>query len=130
MKRLLALSIVCLTIATAVPVSAQPIEIIVRGGTPYTLPSPLWYGDDYNYSWPNNANGNNFDPAAAAINALNQSFPRRSRSFPVNISLAGDLASHRGSWTERQEACLARFASYDMISDTIIVNGLPRRCPY
>jgi hypothetical protein len=130
MKRLLALSIACLTIAISVPAMAQPLDIIVRGGNPATLPSPIWQGNDYNYGWPNNAHGDNFDPAAAAINALNVSFPRRGSNFPVNISRAGDLANHRGSWTERQEVCQARYSSYDMISDTIIVNGLPRRCPY
>lgn len=130
MKRLLALSIACITIATALPATAQPLEIIVRGGNTVTLPSALDFGYDYNYGWPNNVNGGNFDPAAAAINALNVSFPRRGRNFPINIALAGDLASYRGSWTKRQEACQARFASYDMVTDTIIVNGLPQRCPY
>lgn len=129
MKRLLALSIACLTIATAVPAIAQPLEIIVRGGNSPTLPPVTWQGNDYNYGWPNNTNGNNFDPAAAAINSLNVTYPRRGRDFPININMAGSLANHRGSWTAHQESCQARFSSYDMISDTIIVNGMPRRCP-
>ena len=132
MKRLLGLSITCLIIGGAVPALAQPIEIIVRGGNRVILPSPPLGGSDYYlFGWPNDPrNGDNFDPAAAAMNATNAAFPRRGRNFPVNIWLASDLGSHRGSWTARIEACQARFASYDLVTDTIIVNGLPERCPY
>jgi hypothetical protein len=131
MKRLVALSIACLTAAMALPALAQPLEIIVRGGNRVILPSPQLNGNDSLFGWPNDPrNGDNFDPAVAAMNATNAAFPRRSRNFPVNIWLASDLGSYRGSWTARIEACQARFASYDPVTDTILVGGLPQRCPY
>ena len=92
MKRLLVLSALSLVLASAVPVAAQPLQIIVRGGQPAVIPSPLWQGDDYVYGTPFYDNGFNFDPGAAAINALNVSFPGDSRAHPTNIALAGDLA--------------------------------------
>ena len=133
MKRLIALSIACLTVSTAVPAMADPLDITVRGGNRVVLPSSSFSGNYYGYlyGWPNNpANGDNFDPAAAALNATEAAFPHRGRNFPVNIGLAGELGYRQGSWMGHIEACQARFGSYDLTTDTIIVNGLPRRCPY
>jgi hypothetical protein len=132
MKRLVALSIACLTVGLAVPALAQPLDIFVRGGHRVVLPSSAWSGNDYYmFGWPNDPrNGDNFDPAAAAMNATNAAFPRRGRNFPVNIGLAGELGYRQGSWMGHIEACQARYVTYDLVTDTILVNGLPRRCPY
>lgn len=116
-----------LAIALASPVAAQPLNIIVRGGTPAVLPSITFDGDDYVYGRQNFLDNPNFDPGAAAINALNVTNPRF-RGTPVNVGLVLALAYHPGSWTRHQEACQAAFASYDMVSDTYLVRGLPRRC--
>ena len=48
MKRLLPIVAATLTMIIAAPVAAQPLEIIVRGGTPTILPTLLPDGDDYN----------------------------------------------------------------------------------
>ena len=126
MKRLLPIVAASLTMLAA-PVAAQPIEIIVRGGTPTYLPTLLPDGDDYNYGRAN-PNFPNFDPAAAAINAELAIHPR-SRLRPNNLWLVTRLAVTSGSWTEHMEVCQAAFASYDPVSDTYLAGGLPQRCP-
>jgi len=128
MKHLLLLVTTTLTILSAAPVAAQPINIIVRGGTPTILPTPLPSGGDYVYGFPANPNYPNFDPAAAAINAELAIHPR-SRLRPPNLWLATRLAVTSGSWAEHQEACQAGFATYDPVSDTYLAGGLPQRCP-
>lgn len=128
MKRLLPIVAASLTLLIAAPVAAQPIEIIVRGGTPTYLPTPLPDGDDYVYGNPGNPNFPNFDPAAAAINAELAIHPR-SRLRPNNLWLVTRLAVTSGSWTEHMEACQATYATYDPVSDTFLAGGLPQRCP-
>lgn len=127
MKRLLPIVAATLTILLAGPVAAQPLEIIVRGGTPTILPTVLPDGDDYNYGRAN-PNFPNFDPAAAAINAELAIHPR-SRLRPNNLWLVTRLAVTSGSWTEHMETCQAAFATYDPVSDTYLAGGLPQRCP-
>ena len=128
MKRLLPVVAATVTLLLAGPALAQPLEIIVRGGTPTYLPTPLPDGGDYVYGNPGNPNFSNFDPAAAAINAELAIHPR-SRLRPNNLWLVSSLGNRSGSWTEHMEACQAAFSSYDPVSDTIIAGGLPRRCP-
>jgi hypothetical protein len=130
MKALLALSVALLAAGSLTPSLAQPLRITVPGGIPVTLPSHPYAGEGYTFDWRDQADGDNFDPAAAAIDATNAAFPRRPIDFPVNIDLAGELAVYRGSWTRHIEACQARFPSYDLVSDTILVDGLPVPCPY
>lgn len=128
MKRLLPVVAATVTLLLAGPAFAQPLEIIVRGGTPTILPTPLPDGDDYIYGNPGNPNFPNFDPAAAAINAELAIHPR-SKLRPNNLWLVTSLAYRSGSWTQHMEACQATFSSYDPVSDTYIAGGLPRRCP-
>ena len=128
MKRLLPIVAATLTMLIAAPVAAQPLEIIVRGGTPTYLPTPLPDGDDYIYGNPGNPNFPNFDPAAAAINAELAIHPR-SKLRPNNLWLVTRLAVTSGSWTEHMEVCQATYATYDPVSDTYLAGGLPRRCP-
>lgn len=127
MKRLLPIVAASLTMLIAAPVAAQPLEIIVRGGTPTYLPAPLPDGDDYNYGRVS-PNSPNFDPAAAAINAELAIHPR-SRLRPNNLWLVTRLAVSSGSWMEHMEACQASYATYDPVSDTYLARGLPVRCP-
>ena len=128
MKHLLPIVAASLTLLIAAPVAAQPIEIIVRGGTPTYLPTPLPDGGDYVYGNPGNPNFPNFDPAAAAINAELAIHPR-SRLRPNNLWLVTRLAVTSSSWTEHMEACQATYATYDPVSDTFLAGGLPQRCP-
>ena len=127
MKTLLTVLTATVALAAVSPAFAQPLEIIVRGGTPSPLPTFLPDGDEYVYGWPENPNNPNFDPAAMAINAWMVTHPRL-RTLPVNISLASRLAYSTGSWADHQIRCQARYATYDPISDTHIDNGLPERC--
>ena len=129
MKYLLPTLTLGLALALAAPVAAQPLDIIVRGGTPAVLPPVIFDGgDDYVYGWQDFRDDQNFDPAAAAINALNVMNPNfRGRAPDVDLVFA--LAFRSGSWARHQERCQAAFATYDWGSDTYLVGGLPRRCP-
>jgi hypothetical protein len=96
----------------------------------YVFGSPYW-NNDYNYGWPNNPNNPNFDPAAAAINALNTSFPRSRRSSsPIDFSLID--AMERGDRTAlggHTARCAARYVTYSRTTDRYIGNdGLLKRC--
>lgn len=113
--------LVLLIAATALPAQAQQV---------YVFGSPYW-NNDYNYGWPNNPNNPNFDPAAAAINALNTSFPRSRRtSSPIDFSLID--AMERGDRTAgngHAARCQARYVTYSPATDRYIGNdGMPRRC--
>ena len=116
---LLPLAIAALSLGT--PAQAQQF---------YVFGSPYW-NNDYNYGWPNNPNNPNFDPAAAAINALNTSFPRSRRSSsPIDFSLID--AMERGDRTAlggHAARCEARYVTYSRTTDRYIGNdGLPKRC--
>lgn len=107
--------------ALSAPTQAQ--QLYVFGG-------PHW-NNDYDYGWPNNPNNPNFDPAAAAINALNTSFPRSRRSStPIDFSLID--AMERGDRTAsggHAARCAARYVTYSRMTDRYIGNdGLPKRC--
>lgn len=96
----------------------------------FVFGAPYW-NDDYNYGWPNNPNNPNFDPAAAAINAYNTSFPRRRVwSTPIDFSLIDQI--ERGDYSAfggHRARCSARYVSYNSTTDTFIGNdGFPRRC--
>lgn len=112
---LLPFAIAALSLGT--PAQAQPF---------YVFGSPYW-NNDYNYGWPNNPNNPNFDPAAAAINALNTSFPRSRRSSsPIDFSLIDANRTALGGHVAR---CEARYVTYSRTTDRYIGNdGLPRRC--
>ncbi|OEO32664.1 hypothetical protein VW23_010435 [Devosia insulae DS-56] len=97
-------------------------------GTPATA---QYWNNDYNYGWPANPNNPNFDPAAAAINALNTSFPRRrGYSTPIDFSLID--AMERGdvrAYSTHRTRCAARFVTYSASTDTYVGNdGRPKRC--
>lgn len=90
-----------------------------------------YWNNDYNYGWPANPNNPNFDPAAAAINALNTSLPRtRNYSSPIDFSLID--AMERGdtrAYSTHRTRCAARFVTYSAKTDTYIGNdGMPKRC--
>lgn len=115
----------------AVPVAAQEVYVTIPYGS-HGGPGPSYgYGfsfqDDYVYGNPYSLN---FDPATAAINALNISrfhTPRPRRTFNVDRMIT--LNATGDSIMEHQLKCQARYATYDMVSDTYIAaNGLPRPC--
>jgi hypothetical protein len=131
MKALLAVLVAIVgLVAVALPAAAQT-EITVFGGQiddPDFFPRPI-YNDDYVYGT-NRLPGQNFDPAAAAINALNVSnfYLPRGRS-PFNFDRAATLNRTGESLAEHQLRCQAIYDSYDLASDTYIArNGIPRPC--
>ncbi|HEY1092020.1 MAG TPA: hypothetical protein VGE47_13080 [Burkholderiaceae bacterium] len=112
--------------------SAWPLIPIVVAGLSLATPAAAQYwNNDYNYGWPANPNNPNFDPAAAAINALNTSFPRsRAYSTPVDFSLID--AMERGdvrAYSTHRTRCAARYVTYSASTDMFISNsGKPKRC--
>lgn len=124
------LTVLTATLALTVPALAQPVDITVPfgpGSSPDSAPR-LFYDDDYVYGTP--FNPHYFDPAAAAINALNISHfypPRGHRS--LNIDRAITLNATGDSIAEHQARCQAAYPSYDLASDTYLAaNGIPRPC--
>lgn len=96
MKYLLPTLSIGLAIALASPAAAQPLDIIVRGGTPEVLPGVVFDGNDYVYG-PSFFENPNFDPGAAAINALNITNPRfRARRSTPNSSSRWPSGQARG----------------------------------
>jgi hypothetical protein len=128
MKSLLAAAATAIVVLAATPVLAQTVVTIYGGRyVPDTAPRPF-YNDDYVFGrqYP----GDNFDPAAAAINALNASnfWPKRGRAT-FNIDRAFTLNATGDSILEHQLKCQAAYSSYDLVSDTYIAgNGIPRPC--
>jgi hypothetical protein len=116
--------------AVALPVVAQS-EITVFGGRvddPDFFPRPI-YNDDYVVGRTLDPT-QSFDPANAAINALNVSnfYLPRGRS-PFNFDRAATLNRTGESLAEHQLRCQALYDSYDLASDTYIAsNGIPRPC--
>lgn len=103
------------------------LSIIIAASLPLQANLTSALGDDYVYGWPRNENSPNFDPAAAAINALNATNPRirGSRDF----GLVDTRGRNGGLSVNHQLRCQAKYASYNMISDTYVGNsGMPRRC--
>lgn len=131
MKSLLPVLAVALA-ALAAPAAAQPIDITVPyygPGDTYDGPRPF-YNDDYNYGAPTWDDPGRFDPAAAAINALNISHfnTPRGRSS-INYNRAITLNATGDSILEHQLKCQAAYASYDLASDTYLgSHGIPRPC--
>jgi hypothetical protein len=121
-----------LLVLGALPVVAQEVYITVPYGS-HGSPSYGYgysyggYHDDYVYGNPYSLN---FDPATAAINALNISrfnTPRPRRTFNVDRMIT--LNATGDSIMAHQQKCQARYSTYDMISDTYIgSNGIPRPC--
>jgi hypothetical protein len=119
-------------LTTALPVAAQT-EITVFGGIPdrgdiRTVPPSTF--DDSFVNGPVFDPGGNFDPAQAAINALNVShfFPRRGHS-PFNFDRALTLNATGESLAEHQLRCQDRYDSYDLVSDTYLSSrGIPVPC--
>lgn len=94
-----------------------PVVAILVAGLPLTTPAAAQYwNNDYNYGRLANPNNPNFDPAAAAINALNTSFPRqRGYSTPIDFSLID--AMERGdtrTYSTHRGRCAARFVTYSL----------------
>lgn len=116
-----------------VPLSAiaQPLDITVRGGrivTPDTAPRPI-YNDDYVYGDRSNPR---FDPAAAAINAINIShfYPPRNQSVS-NIDRAATLERTGTSIVEHQLRCQAAHPTYELAGDTYLgPDGIPVPCRF
>lgn len=111
---------------------AWPFLGILVAGLSLTPPAAAQYwNNDYVYGWPANPNNPNFDPAAAAINALNTSFPRwRGYSAPIDFSLID--AMERGdvrAYSTHRTRCAARFVTYSASTDTYVGNdGRLKRC--
>jgi hypothetical protein len=131
MKLLLAALIAAIGLcATALPAAAQT-EIIVFGGDVEgirTVPPDVFEREFLN--GPVSDPGGRFDPAQAAINALNVShfFPRRGHS-PFNFERAVTLNATGESLAEHQLRCQDIYESYDLVSDTYLSSsGIPRPC--
>ena len=131
MKSLLAVLIAVVgLVATGLPAAAQT-EIIVFGGDVEGVVTVPQSNFDYDFiNAPTTTPGGNFDPSAAAINALNVSnfFPRRGHS-PFNFDRAITLNETGESIAEHQLRCQDVYASYDLVSDTYLSSsGIPRPC--
>jgi hypothetical protein len=128
MKPLLPVLVAAIVMSSAA--MAQPLDIIVPFDGPgdASAPSPrFFYDDDYVYGDPWDPS---FDPAAAAINALNVSnfYPRRGHSV-LNIDRAITLNASGESIATHQLRCQAAHPSYDLASDTYLgSDGIPRPC--
>jgi hypothetical protein len=131
MKSLLPVLVLAMA-AVAAPVVAQPIDITVPyygPGDSYDGPRPF-YNDDYVYGSRTWDDPGRFDPAAAAINALNISHFNvpRGRSN-LNYNRAITLNATGDSILEHQLKCQAAYASYDLATDTYLSDhGIPRPC--
>ena len=131
MKSLLPVLALALAVVAA-PAAAQPIDITVPYYGPddsYDGPRPF-YNDDYVYGPRVWDDPGRFDPAAAAINALNISHFNTPRGRnTLNYDRAITLNATGDSIIEHQLKCQSAFASYDMVSDTYLGdNGIPRPC--
>jgi hypothetical protein len=117
-------------ISLAAPAAAQPVEATVRGGriiySPPSVVRPWPFYDNY-YPY-RNPPGSNFDPALASIAANEFAFGRRARVVPVNIDRAITLARTGDSMVAHQLKCQAQYPTYDLISDTYLVRGIPWPC--
>jgi hypothetical protein len=133
MKFLLAVLIAAVGfIATALPAAAQT-EIFVFGGdveAGVQTVSPSTFDSSRIVTGPVFDPGGRFDPAQAAINAINVShfFPRRGHS-PFNFDRALTLNETGESLAEHQLRCQALYDSYDLVSDTYYSrSGIPLPC--
>ena len=120
-----------LAVLGALPVVAQEVYITIPYGSDGGSGPSYGYGfsfqDDYVYGNPYSLN---FDPATAAINALNISrfhTPRPRRTFNVDRMIT--LNATGDSIAQHQLKCQARYQTYDLVSDTYIGrDGIPRPC--
>lgn len=121
------LAVPAIILSLCLPAAAQQLFFFGNG----------YWNDDYVYGRPNNPNNPNFDPAAAAINALNVSFPRNNHySSPVDFSLIdamerGGKVARGGKFARGGHVarCQARYVTYSPATDLYIANGgQPRRC--
>lgn len=115
--------------ALAMPAAAQPLDIVVPGGTlvPGAI-SPDFY-DRRIVRTPVTPNGN-FDPGRASINALAISkFYPPNGFVSINYDRALTLNATGSSMLEHQLRCQAAYATYDLATDTYLGDdGLPRPC--
>lgn len=130
MKALLSLAVLVATVAVVGPAVAQPLQIVVPGGSYFSYPDddvPNFNSSPDVFRAPVDPSGR-FDPAQAAINALHHSrFWLRGSMF--NVDRAVTLNATGDSILEHQLKCQAVYASYDLASDTYIgSNGIPRPC--
>jgi hypothetical protein len=113
----------------AAPAIAQPLEIIVPGGT--IIPNSVApdFPDRRIVRTPVTPGGN-FDPAQASLNALAISNFYPPRNFvSINYDRALTLNATGTSILEHQLRCQATYATYDLASDTYLgEDGLPRPC--
>src|SRR3569623_1911748 len=119
--------------SAATPVLAAPVIITVPGGN-YVyegteLPPPRPDVDIF----PPPANGAPFDPAQAAISAM-QHVPWAHRThldYGDNAVLIRTLARTGDSFAEHWAKCQARYATYNLADDTYIdSSGLPQNCRF
>jgi len=122
-------------LCAATPAFAQPVTITVPYSSSRVLPAPpadisprpyfnrdyLFYGDPWSL---------NFDPAAAAINASNAIY-HRDVPQSINMIRAATLDRTGESMMSHQLKCQARYASYDLTTDTFLgANGIPVACTF
>ena len=119
--------------SAATPVLAAPVIITVPGGN-YVyegteLPPPRPDVDIF----PPPAIGAPFDPAQAAISAM-QHVPWAHRThldYGDNAVLIRTLARTGDSFAEHWAKCQARYATYNLADDTYIdSSGLPQNCRF
>lgn len=115
--------------ALAVPAAAQPLDIVVPGGT--LVPGAISpdFHDRRIVRTPVTPNGN-FDPGQASINALAISkFYPPNGFVSINYDRALTLNATGSSMLEHQLRCQAAYATYDLATDTYLGDdGLPRPC--
>ena len=129
MKVLLTALTVAAIGALATPALAQPLDIVVPGGSLVPNSVSPDFPDRRIVRTPVTPNGN-FDPAQASINALAVSkFYPPNGFVSINYDRALTLNATGSSILEHQLRCQATYATYDRATDTYLgENGLPRPC--
>lgn len=129
MKVLLTALVVAAAIGVSAPALAQPLDIIVPGGTLFLDRAPGDFPDRRIVRTPVTPGGN-FDPAQASLNALAISnFYPPPGYVSINFDRALTLNATGQSILEHQLRCQAAYATYDLASDTYLGdNGIPRPC--
>lgn len=129
MKFLLPALALVTALGLVAPVVAQPLDIIVRGGTIVPDVGPRDFPDRRIVRTPITPGGS-FDPAQASLNGLAVSNFYPAPGFvSINYDRAYTLNATGDSILEHQLKCQAAYSSYDLATDTYLdPYGIPRPC--
>ena len=129
MKLLLPAVALIAALGAVAPAAAQPLDIIVGGGTIVPDSTPRDFPDRRVVRTPVTPGGN-FDPAQASLNALAISnFYPAPGYVSINYDRAYTLNATGDSILEHQLKCQAAYATYDPATDTYVgAYGIPQPC--